>query len=206
MPPTNDASVLGEDVGVPLFPAYAYRQGLDGGEWGVRITAPGSLQLDGKAATASRRWAGSLGLGFGTDVGSLAALAVKGSSDETEEAPSDEEASPEDDLHPLTFDLFVPAVGSFEIVPEYLSLHVVLRPEIWVFTPGDEEDRHVQFSGILAGGLRAGKDFGVHLEAAPVWTSGYGLGFMVAGSVFYRLEARASGAGRRDDSRSKVSP
>lgn len=184
MLPTNESSVLGADIHRAALPAYSYREGLERGDWGVRLTAPGSLQFDLKESSVGSRFAGSLGLGVGTDVASLIGLVLTAAANSDDESSNG--SSKDDGYTPLTFELFLPVIASFELVPEYLSVHATLRPGLWVYTPADEVDRHVQFSGVGAGGIRAGRDFGVHAEAAPLWTTGYGFGWSAAASVFYR--------------------
>lgn len=181
--PTNDASVLSDQQPVVL-PAYSYRRGAGGGEWGARLTMPGNVQFDYKLATMSPRFAVAAAPGIGTDVVSLAGAAISG-----DDSDSSSDASDDDDFTPYTLDLFAPVIASVEIVPEYLSLHGTLRPALWVFTPGDERNDHVRFSGIAALGLRVGKNFGFHAEGAPLWTTDHGFGWTAGVSLFVRSDS-----------------
>lgn len=163
-----------------VLPALAYRQGADwDGDAGARITFPGNLQIDGKARVLqSGPLALSLGLGMGTDLVSL----INSDDDDDDNTSSDdtEDAT-------LTFDLFVPFVASYAIVADYLSLHATARPQLWLVTlPQEDTSANVFLSGAL--GVRAGKDFGIHVEAAPIWSSHAGLVFGGAAALFLRFD------------------
>lgn len=168
-----------------VLPALAYRQGAGAGwdgDAGARITFPGNLQIDGKARLLqSGPLALSLGLGMGTDLVSLI------SDDDDDDDATDDNT----ENATLTFDLFVPFVASYAIVEDYLSLHATARPQLWLVTlPQEDTSANVFLSGAL--GVRAGKDFGIHVEAAPVWSSHAGLVFGGAAALFLRFDTVAS--------------
>ncbi len=177
-----DHEGLSTDGAPIILPAYSYRSGIADGEWGVRLSGTGNVQLDGKGSATAGRFAGSFGFGMGTDIGSLAVLLLTADGDDSDE---------DDDPGLLTLDVFAPAIGSFEVIPQYLSLHATLRPQLWVFTPSQGDDtglgRHVRFYAVPTAGCRVGKHFGVHVEAAPVWSTARGWGWTAAASLFVRL-------------------
>lgn len=182
--PSNGALTRATESSWLLLPAYSRREGLPGqSEWGTRVTAPGDVQVDFKAAGQRGRWAASFGMGFGTDLVSLILAAAK----DDEKQQTQDSSSKDSKSGLLTFEAFVPFIASFDVVPEYVSLHAVVRPQVWLFTPADTLGRYVEFSVLAGGGLRVGRDYGVHLEAAPVWSTGRGLGYTGGAALFFRF-------------------
>lgn len=160
--------------GSTVLPAIAFRQGQAWqGEIGGRVTYPGNLQLDFNAALLCGRFAFSLGMGVGTGLDSL----LVGSSGD-------------DGAHTGSFDAFVPFIASYYIVPDYLSVHGTLRPQLWLVSAArNGVASQVFLTGAL--GLRAGKDFGVHVEAAPVLGTDAGFAWTGAAALFVRFDASA---------------
>gem|GEM_PF-4497617 len=166
------------DEPVLVLPAYSYRKGLgDGNEMGVRMTTPVNLQLDGGTSWVWGRAAFATGLGMETDVISLLFLAIQ--DDHEDQATSDDEDE-DDDEFPLTLGLFVPLVASYDIVPEYFSAHVTGRVHgMRIF------DQWGAYAS-AAGGIRVGKDFGVHVEAAPAVTTTGEFVWFTGAKLFFR--------------------
>lgn len=156
-----------------IFPAMAWRRAADWtGDVGLRLSYPGNLQVDGKATVIDGRFALSLGLGLGTDVGSLLLASVEDGND---------------DDSALSLDAFVPFIASYDVVPDYLSVHGTLRPQVWL-VPRREGDTVSQFFLTSALGLRAGKKFGVHVEAMPILGTYAGFNWAGAAAAFVQFD------------------
>jgi hypothetical protein len=121
---------------------------------------------------------------MGTDLGSLVLAALRSDSD-----PVTSETANQTSFFSLDF--FVPLIASFDVVPDYFSFHATARPQLWLLALSDTTGPQASFISSVAGGARIGKNYGVHLEGAPLWTTASGLGWTAAAQIFFRLPARS---------------